>query len=64
MAVSRKKNENNLFYSTPINGYSRMFNSILTSLQKMGIKIILDTKVEPIWINEKLILEYNKKKNF
>ena len=39
-----------------------MFNSILTSLQKMGIKIILDTKVEPIWINEKLILEYNKKK--
>ena len=63
LAVSRKKkNENNLFYSTPINGYSRMFNSILTSLQKMGIKIILDTKVEPIWINEKLILEYNKKK--
>lgn len=63
LAVSRKKkNENNLFYSTPINGYSSMFNSILINLQKMGIKIILNTKVEPIWINQKLTLEYNKKK--
>tara|TARA_B100001248_G_scaffold262417_1_gene258277 strand:+ start:2683 stop:3945 length:1263 start_codon:yes stop_codon:yes gene_type:complete len=62
LAVSRKiRKENNLFYSTPINGYSRMFDSILINLKKMGIKIILNTKVEPIWIKNKLNLEYNKK---
>ncbi len=63
LAVSRKaRKENNLFYSTPINGYSRMFDGILINLEKMGIKIILNTKVEPIWIRDKLSLEYNKKK--
>ena len=39
-----------------------MFDSILINLKKMGIKIILNTKVEPIWIKDKLKLEYDKKK--
>lgn len=62
LAVSRKvNNQNQLYYSTPLGGYSNLFDNILKNLKKIGVKVILNTKVEPVWVKNKLTLKYDKK---
>jgi len=62
LAVPRNKiYPNDLCYSLPINGYSSLFDSIYKAFKKIGIKIELNTNVEPIWVNQKLSLKYKGK---
>lgn len=60
--------ERNKIFSTskissalPKNGYNKLFLKIFEYLQKKGVKIITDTKIEPFWDKKKLkIVEKNR----
>ena len=62
LAVPRNViNKKDLFYSFPENGYSKLFENISKKFEKIGIKIILKSKADPIWQKNKLALKLKDK---